>query len=649
MKDKQALTLDRLLPRLKAHVARKKKSKWTEIKPRIEKEFPALFHYLYSLYGDHYDFFYHLEEILKATLDAYNIRSDDLRKLDKKRVKNPLWYQDHKQVGAVGYADLFADDIPSLEKRIPYLKELNVTYFHLMPFFDCPDGHNDGGYAVSDYRTVRKDLGTMNDLVNFAEKLRKENISLCADFVFNHTSDEHTWAKRAKQGDEKYQQFYHMFDDRTLPNQYDQTLREIFPDVRRGNFTWVEEIEKWVWTTFHNYQWDLNYKNPELFRHILDEMLYLANQGIEIFRLDAIAFTGKTLGTTSENQPEAHKLVRALNALTNIAAPAVIFKSEAIVHPDYVNSYISEEECETSYNPLLMALMWEALATRDVKLLKHSIKNRFKIPQNTAWVNYVRSHDDIGWTFSDEDAAEVGIIGYDHRQFLNQFYAGNYPGSFSNGVAFQHNPDTGDMRICGMAASLTGMEKAIQNDDSIEQEYSIQRMTLMYGISMFIGGIPLIYLGDELGLLNDYSYRNHPEKKGDSRWVHRVSVDKETLQKRKKPGTVESKMFSNISRLIKLRIAEPVFGSSETIIRDLQNRHLFCFERSKNGSKILYIGNFSEHKTTVSGYLVMKILNCDPDETLKELWSEQSLSLTENLHIEPYQFLVLKLERVSEN
>ena len=647
MKDKQILTLERLLPRLKAHVARKKKSKWKDLKPRIEKEFPAVFHYLYSLYGDRYDFIYHLEEILKTALDAYNTRGEDLRKLDKKRVKDPLWYQDHNQVGAVGYADLFADDIPSLEKRIPYLKELKVTYFHLMPFFDCPDGHNDGGYAVSDYRNVRNDLGTMDDLVRFAEKLRKENISLCADFVFNHTSDEHIWAKKAKQGDEKFQQFYHMFDDRTLPDQYDQTLREIFPDVRRGNFTWIEEIEKWVWTTFHNYQWDLNYKNPELFRHILDEMLFLANKGVEIFRLDAIAFTGKTLGTTSENQPEAHNLVRALNALTNIAAPSVIFKSEAIVHPDFVNSYISKEECELSYNPLLMALLWEALATRDVKLLRHSMKNRFKIPHETAWVNYVRSHDDIGWTFSDEDAAELNINGYDHRQFLNQFYVGNYRGSFSRGEAFQYNPDTGDMRICGTSASLTGMEKALQKDDPLEKKYSVRRMTLMYGISAFIGGIPLIYLGDELGLLNDYSYRDHPEKKNDSRWVHRVSVDKETLQKRKKPGTVESEIFNNISRLISLRRSEPAFGKADTLIHDLQNRHLFCFGRSADRTKILYIGNFSEHNTTVSGYLLMKILNCDPDDTLYDLWSEQSVLLTDNLDIEPYQFLVLKLERGS--
>jgi len=642
MKTKQSISLERLLPRLKTYSSGKKISSWKTIKPRIKKEFPDLFNYLYNLYGDQYDFFYHLEEILKTAIDAHADRSDELRKLDKKREKDPDWFSNNNQVGAAGYADLFAEDIPSLEQRIPYLKELNVTYFHLMPFFDCPDEQNDGGYAVSDYRTVRKHLGTMKDLERLSAKLRSEGISLCADFVFNHTSDEHRWAKKAKKGDERFQQFYHMFDDRTLPDQYDQTLREIFPDVRRGNFTRVEEAEKWVWTTFHNYQWDLNYKNPDLFRHILDEMLFLANRGVEIFRLDAIAFTGKTLGTTSENQPEAHRLVRALNALTNIAAPAVVFKSEAIVHPDFVNSYISEEECELSYNPLLMALMWEALATRDVRLLLHSMKNRFKIPGGTSWVNYVRGHDDIGWTFSDEDAHSVGINGYDHRQFLNQFYVGSFPGSFSRGEPFQHNPDTGDMRVCGMAASLAGLEKGFENGDPLEQEYAIRRMTLLYAITACIGGIPLIYLGDELALMNDYSYRSEPGKKHDSRWVHRVPFKEKSIKNRNRPGTKESQMFGNLRKLMDMRTAEPLFGESETTFYDLQNRYLFCFKRSGPGGAIVCVCNFSEHSTDSESYPLLQAINCDPDTPLTDLWSSKTVTLSAPLRLKPYQWMALK-------
>lgn len=639
MDKKAAESLLKLLPRLKAYCTGLNKTDWNELKQRVEKNFDPLFYHLYSLYGDHYDFFYYLEEVLKTAISANNRRSEDLMNLDRRRLSEPYWYQSYKQVGAVGYADLIAGGIKGLESKIPYLKELNTTYFHLMPFFDCPDGENDGGYAVTDYRKVRADLGTMADLRSFAKKLRKEKISLCADFVFNHTSDEHRWALKAKAGDEKYRQFYYMFDDRALPDQYDKTLREIFPDVRRGNFTWLEEAGIWVWTTFHSYQWDLNYENPDLFNHILGEMLFMANAGVEIFRLDAIAFTGKEMGTTSENRPRAHQLVRALNALTNIAAPAVVFKSEAIVHPDFVNSYISEEECELSYNPLLMALLWEALATREVKLLRHSMEKRFAIHENTAWVNYVRSHDDIGWTFSDEDAADIGINGYDHRAFLNRFYTGKFDGSFAKGEPFQFNPDTGDMRVCGMSASLTGMEKGIENSNEMEIDFSIKRMTLLYAVTMFIGGIPLIYLGDELALLNNDSYRNEPGKEGDSRWVHRVPLDADSFARRNESGTTENRMFTNLRKLIDIRTRDPVFQSSSTDFHDTGNPHLFSFTRGDGEHKLLFIGNFSEHTLNLESNFIREIYGSG--YTLKDLWGAEDIQIHHQIIVAPYQFLVI--------
>jgi len=639
MDKKAADSLSKLLPRLKTFAKDFGRADWRLLKNRIENEYESLFYYLHTLYGDHYDFFYYLEEVLKTAIRAQAKRSEDLKKLDKERLKNPHWYKSHKHVGAVGYADLLAGSIKELEKRIPYLKELDVTYFHLMPFFDCPEGENDGGYAVSDYRTVRNDLGSMADIRSLSKKLRKEHISLCADFVFNHTSDEHPWAKKAKEGDERYQQFYYMYDDRSMPDRFDETLREIFPDVRRGNFSWVEEAGKWVWTTFHNYQWDLNYQNPDLFNHILDEMLFMANAGVEIFRLDAIAFTGKELGTTSENRPNAHRLVRALNALTNIAAPAVVFKSEAIVHPDFVNSYISEDECELSYNPLLMALLWEALATRETKLLHHSMKKRFEIHDGTAWVNYVRSHDDIGWTFSDEDAAELGINGYDHRNFLNQYYTGEFPGSFAKGKPFQFNPDTGDMRVCGTSASLTGLEKGINNGNEDEINLSIKRMSLLYAVTMFIGGIPLIYLGDELALLNDESYKENPSRKGDSRWVHRVALDKKSMKARKNKGTVENRVFTNLQKMIAIRTKDPIFMAPSTNFISTGNPHLFSFTRVNEGRTLLFIGNFSEHSLQLDSDFIRNIFGSG--HTLKELWSDQKVQFMHQIDVNPYQFFVL--------
>ena len=283
---------------------------------------------------------------------------------------------------------------------------------------------------------------------------------------------------------------------------------------------------------FHKYQWDLNYANPAVFNRMAEEMLFLANQGVEVIRLDAVAFIWKQIGTSCENLPQAHTLIRAFNAAARISAPTLLFKSEAIVHPDDVVKYIDPAECQLSYNPLLMALLWNSLATRKVDLLAQALATRFKIHPQTSWVNYVRCHDDIGWTFSDEDASLLGINGSDHRRFLNEFYRGRFPGSFARGLPFQENPTTGDCRISGSCASLAGLEKALSEEGPNEVELAIRRILLLHGMILTIGGIPLIYLGDEVGTLNNYTYRDDPHKTRDSRWVHRPYVDWNKYEKR---------------------------------------------------------------------------------------------------------------------
>jgi len=397
------LTTQRLLPRLDAIKLSKANRK--VFVSRFEQEFPRAFEHLYHLYGDQYDFFYHLQCIVDMVARTYAARPADLKQLDKQRAANPDWFLSEIMMGGVAYVDLFAGDLQGVRAKIPYFKELGLTYLHLMPLFAVPEGNSDGGYAVSDYRTVDPKLGTMEELAALAKELRANGISLVLDFVFNHTSDEHTWAQRALAGDPDYQAYYRLFPDRTLPDQYEKHLREIFPEQAPGSFTYNETLEKWVWTTFNRFQWDLNYANPAVFTAMLAELLFLANQGVEALRLDAVAFVWKQLGTDCENLPQAHWIIRAFNAFVRIVAPAMAFKSEAIVHPDFVDDYIAPEECQISYNPTLMALLWEALATREVKLLRHSMSKRFDLPEHTAWINYVRVHDDIGWSFADEDAA----------------------------------------------------------------------------------------------------------------------------------------------------------------------------------------------------------------------------------------------------
>lgn len=603
------LTLQRLQTKLQARFAsdaNQAPERWKTFNARLRHYFPPLLERLVHLYGSRYDFFYHLEELAALLAEAWFARPDALKQLDVEREQDPHWFQSNQMLGGMCYVDLFANNLQGIQEKIPYLQELGLTYLHLMPLFQVPQPENDGGYAVSSYREVNPTLGTMPDLRALAEQLHKAGIVLVVDLVFNHTAHDHEWAKRALAGDAEYKDYYFIFPDRTIPDQYDKTLREIFPDTRRGSFTRVKREpaapdaggansgeDAWVWTTFNSFQWDLNYRNPAVFNSMAREMLFLANVGVDVLRLDAVAFIWKELGTNCENLPEAHMLIQAFNLLARIAAPGLLFKSEAIVHPDEVVKYISPEECQLSYNPLLMALLWNSLATRKTRLLNRSMQHRFALPDETAWVNYVRVHDDIGWTFDDADAWALGINGYDHRRFLNEFYTGAFPGSFARGLPFQYNPDTGDMRISGTAASLAGLEKGIAEKSDEEIEFAIRRLLLIHGIIVWIGGIPLIYLGDEIGTVNDYSYENDPAKAYDSRWVHRAQFRWEDAAKRHDPATIPGRVYLGLKRLLELRRTHAVFGGTEMRVREAGNDHLFAFER-RHKARVIVIGNFSE-------------------------------------------------------
>ena len=631
----------RLLPRLEARFAAyasQNPSEWQAFLVRLQQQFPRLFDLLINLYGDQYDFFFYLEVLLYSLAEAWIARPSELKALDESRQKNLDWYQSNQMMGGVCYVDLFAGDLEGVRRRIPYFQELGLTYLHLMPLFRGPEGENDGGYAISSYREVDPKLGTLTELSNLASELRHNGISLVVDFVFNHTSNEHEWARRAAAGDPNFQDFYLMFPDRLQPDNYEKTLREIFPDEHPGAFTWFPEIKRWVWTTFHSYQWDLNYRNPAVFIAMVQEMLALANVGVEVLRLDAVAFIWKELGTSCENMPEAHRLIQAFNAAARIAAPALLFKSEAIVHPDEVARYISPDECQISYNPLLMSLLWESLATREVRLLSASLSSRFDIQANCTWVNYVRVHDDIGWTFSDEDADRLGINGYRHRQFLNSFYTGRFTGSFGRGLPFQENPKTGDCRISGTCASLAGLEKALHEETDREVELAIGRILLIHGIILTIGGIPLIYFGDEIGALNDYSYRNDPAKAHDSRWAHRPQTNWKLVDRRKDLNTIEGRVFNGLKSLIALRKSEPVFSGHAVEIIDCNNPHVFGFLRTYENERLLVLANFHESPQTIPVNL-LRLYGLAYNYV--DLVTGQEISTTD-LELKPFQLAVLK-------
>lgn len=595
---------------------------------RLAQHLPRLVAELHPIYGQRSEFPEVLSQLVLTAWHAWVERPTDLRELDDLREANPDWFQSHRMLGAVCYADLHWGHLQGVKSQIPYLKELGVTYLHIMPPFKCPEGQSDGGYAVSSYRDVNPALGTLEDLRALATALRREGISLVLDFIFNHTSDEHEWARRCVAGDPAFSDFYLVFPDRTMPDAYDRTVREIFPDQHPGAFTQLPD-GRWVWTTFNSFQWDLNYANPQVFRAMAGEMLAIANLGTEVLRMDAVAFVCKRLGTSCENLPEAHHIIRAFNAVVRIAAPSLLFKSEAIVHPDDVVKYVAPEECQLSYNPLQMALLWNTLATREVNLLQLALEERHKISAGTAWVNYVRCHDDIGWTFADEDAARLGIKGWDHRRFLNQFYVNRFPGSFARGVPFQDNPSTGDCRISGTCASLCGLEQ--------EDPHAVPRILLLHSVALSTGGIPLLYLGDEVGTLNDASYLKNPEKAGDSRWVHRPVRDAQRYAQRNDPGTSAGAVYAGLRRLIRKRQALQALSGGHLVGFNSGNPHVLGYMRGLGAERLLVLANFSERPQFIEGV----VFSAGPAHTHDHI-ADAPISLSNGLQLGPYQFVWLR-------
>jgi amylosucrase len=536
-------------------------------------------------------------------LDALRAAADrpvPLRRIDRRREIDPAWFQRSRMIGYVCYADRFAGSLQGVRQHLDYLAELGVTYLHLMPLLRPRPGENDGGYAVADYDTVDPRVGTMADLQALAADLHERGMVLCIDLVLNHTATEHQWARKAMAGEPGYREMYLVYPDRTEPDAYERTLPEVFPDLAPGSFTEVPDLG-WVWTSFREYQWDLNYANPAVFRAMLGTMLALANRGIDVLRLDAAPFLWKRMGTDCQNQPEAHLLVQAFRALTRLAAPGLALKAEAIVSPEMLVQYLGRHdqfrpECDLAYDNQLMVMLWSSLATRDVRLAERALSRRRPAPSSTSWVTYVRCHDDIGWAVSDADAAAVGLDGFSHRHFLSDYYSGAFPGSFARGARFQDNPATGDVRISGSAASLCGVEAALEAGDSAALTAAIRRLESMYAVAFSFGGIPLIYMGDELAVRNDTWWAQDASHEHDNRWMHRPPMDWAVAARRHDPDSLEGRMFAAIRGMSDARrslLALRAGGSTE--ILPTENRSVLAYLRvHPRSTPFLALTNFSD-------------------------------------------------------
>lgn len=615
---------------------------------RLAANLTLLQQLFFSLYpaAEYRDTFLRLPEQLQA---LFKKRSRELKLQDIARLSEENWYQSEKWVGMQLYVDRFSGTLKGLEEKLPYFEKLGVNFLHLMPINKRPEGPNDGGYAVSSYTEVDPAFGDEKDLARLTSRFREKGICLMLDFVVNHTSDEFPWAQKARQGEAAYQGYYYTFPDRTIPDQFEQSLPEVFPETAPGNFTYIPEMDRWVMTVFNPYQWDLNYANPEVFISMLKNLVELANKGVDVIRFDALAFLWKRIGTDSQNLPEAHRLVSLFRLCLQVVAPGVIILAEAIVAPDEIVRYFGEgplegNECEIAYHATFMACLWNSVATKKTRLLNRSLRLMPPKPDSCTWINYVRCHDDIGLGFDD---AHIEALGWDpgmHRRFLLDYFCQRLDWSPAKGALFMYNPLTGDGRITGSTASLLGLERALEENDPKGVQEAVARIEMLYGIVFASPGIPLVYAGDEIGMLNDYSYREDPDKLDDSRWINRPVHDWETAARIDSERTPAAEIYGRVRNLISLRKRLPALADRDnTLLHDSGNEHLLVFERGAGGpGSILILANFDTHPQIVNASWLTRLGYVKQGSYLNLLDGARKKVRSGLLELSPFQLLWLE-------
>lgn len=572
--------------------------KTDKYKERLQKHHDELRWLYMELYGNDSMF----AELCDNMYLFYQERKDALKKLDMQREAHPDWYKQNDMMGMMFYIDNFAGNMKGVEKKLDYIQECNVNYIHLMPFLDTVPERSDGGYAVADFRKVQEKLGTMEDLEDLTDACHKKNINVCMDFVMNHTSEDHEWAKRARQGDGEYMSRYFFFRDYSIPSMYEKTVPQVFPTTAPGNFTWLEDAGHFVMTTFYPYQWDLNYKNPRVFNEMMYNFLFLANKGIDIIRIDAVPYIWKELHTQCRNLKQVHTIVRMMRIISEIVCPGILLLGEVVMEPEKVAPYfgtVEKPECHMLYNVTTMATTWHTVATRDVRLLKKQLDIVNHLPKDYVFLNYLRCHDDIGWGLDYPTLLSEGIGERSHKEYLNNYFQGYAGASNSRGELYNADPVTGDARFCATTASMCGIEKAGFEQDAQAMQKAIQLDVMLHSYMFMQSGIPVLYGGDEIGQVNDYSYKEDPNKASDSRYLHRGAMNWKLAENITDETTVEGQIFTRLSKLEQIRKQERVFVSNaDTWTIETWDSSVLCIGRYFEGEKMIGLFNFSEYDKT---------------------------------------------------
>lgn len=566
-----------------------------EYEARLSRHMDELKWLYCELYPECYTEF---EQLLAMMQKCYQHRPGRLKELDRKREKNPQWYRKNDLVGMMMYTEAFAGDLKGVQEKLDYLIESQVNYLHLMPLLETPAGKSDGGYAVADFTEVRKDLGTMQDLANLTDACHERGISVCLDFVMNHTSESHEWAKRARAGEKEYQDRYFFYDTFDIPARYEATCPQVFPTTAPGNFTWLSDCGKYVMTTFYPYQWDLNYRNPLVLRLMLDFMLNIANKGVDIIRIDAVPYIWKELGTNCRNLPQVHNIVRMMRMICEIVCPGVLLLGEVVMEPEKVTPYfgtVEKPECHMLYNVTTMATTWNTVGTKDASLLKYQMDIVNRLPKEYIFLNYLRCHDDIGWGLDYPWLSQnKGMKEVPHKKYLNDYFTGNYPGSMAKGELYNDDPASGDARLCGTTASLCGVEKALEDGNEGEIELAVRKVCMLHAWMFTQSGIPVIYSGDEVGRFNDWDYRMDEKKREDSRYVHRGAFQWELAKKRKDEKSYQGKIYQTLGKMESFRKSRELFSNQADVWTvSTGDDAVLCVIRAAGAQKLIALFNFS--------------------------------------------------------
>ena len=555
------------------------------------------------LYMELYDNDSMFAELCDRMHTFYLERNRSLKSRDTKREKDDAWYKRNDMLGMMFYIDNFAGNMKGVESKLDYIEKCNVNYIHLMPFLDTTPGRSDGGYAVSDFRKVQEKLGSMEDLDSLTAACHKKGINVCMDFVMNHTSEDHAWAKKARQGDGEYMSRYFFFDNEEEPAKYERTVPQVFPTTAPGNFTWLEDAGHYVMTSFYPYQWDLNYRNPRVFNEMMYNFLYLANRGIDIIRIDAVPYIWKELNTSCRNLPQVHTIVRMMRMIGEIVCPGILLLGEVVMEPAKVVPYfgtVEKPECHMLYNVTTMATTWHTVATRDAGLLKKQLDIVASLPREYVFLNYLRCHDDIGWGLDYDTLHTQGFEERSHKQYLNDYFQGYAGSSNSRGELYNADPVTGDARFCGTTASMCGVEKAGFEQDAQAMEQAVRLDVMLHAYMFTQSGIPVLYSGDEIGQVNDYTYKDDPYKAEDSRYIHRGAMNWELAGNIRDDSTVEGKIFQGLACLEQIRKSEKVFvAGADMWTIDTGDGSVLGIGRSFDGDKMIGLFNFSEYDRTV--------------------------------------------------